>query len=442
MSLFNTLSTGASGLSVSTSSMAVIGDNIANINTIGFKGNTASFADLMPANVGGLGGSSQIGVGARLNGVSTSYAQGSLQGSSSVLDMAVSGGGFFTVSSGESDYYTRDGSFFMDNEGFLVNGSGLRLQGYGATGGDLTSMVGDLQIDTTPVPGEATSQISLDAVLSAEAEYTDEDGLITTPLADLNVAGGGVSIEDAAAAADYSTSVTVYDSLGVPHDVTILMERTGENTWSYQAVVDAGELAGGAEGEGFVISAGDMTYDTDGVLQSATQTDTATAWNFEGASDMQLDLLFGRDASGNETEGGGLSMSGSESTVTSITQDGHTTGELTGISVDDEGVITGVYSNGESEVLGQVALATFASDAGLTRAGGNLYRATADSGQAAIGEPGSGGRGALTAYALEKSNVDLEREFVSMIEAQRTYQANARVITTANETLQELVNLV
>ena len=441
MSLFNTLSTGASGLSVSTSSMAVIGDNIANINTIGFKSSRASFADLLPADVGGLGGTSQVGVGARMAGVSTSYAQGSLQGSSSALDMAISGGGFFMVSSGEADYYTRDGSFYMDTEGYLVNSTGLRLQGYGATDGDLTSIVGDMQLDTTPVPGEPTSEVTLDAVLSAEAEYTDEDGAIVTPLADLNVAGGGVSIEDAAAAADYSTSVTIYDSLGVPHDVTILMERTGENDWSYQAVVDAGELPGGVEGEAFVISSGDMAFDTDGVLQSMTQTDTATAWNFEGAGDMQIDLLFGADAGGNETEGG-MTMSGSESSVTAITQDGHTTGELTGITVDDEGIITGVYSNGESEVLGQVAMATFASDAGLTRGGGNLYRATADSGQAAVGAPGSGGRGAITAYALEKSNVDLEAEFVSMIEAQRTYQANARVVTTANETLQELVNLV
>ncbi len=440
MSLFNTLNTGASGLSVNSTNLGVIGDNIANINTIGFKGSRARFADMMPADIYGLGGINQVGTGSRNGQVATSFGQGSLEASSSVLDMGISGKGFFALSTGENTYYTRDGTFYMDTEGYIVSAGGLRLQGYQATDGELTTLLGDLQISQDPVAGQATTAITLTANLSAESAYIDADGNLDTPLADLDIESGGVSIEEAAAAADYATSITAYDSLGVPREVTILFERTGEGSWSWSAVVDAGELSGaGADdaGNAHYIEGGELSFDENGTLTGATSTPATGAWNFEAAADMDLSFLFGAD--GDE---GGLTMTGSDSTVSAISQDGYKAGELTGLDIDAEGVITGVYDNGETLILGQVALATFASDAGLERSGGNVFTATKDAGAAAMGVPDSGGRGTVNAYALEKSNVNLEDEFVYMIEAQRAYQSNARVITTANETLQELVNLV
>lgn len=440
MSLFNTLNTGASGLAVNSTNLGVIGDNIANINTIGFKGSRARFADMLPADIAGLGGINQVGTGARNGHVSTSFGQGSLEATSSALDMGITGDGFFALSSGEGTYYTRDGTFYMDADGYIVSAGGLRLQGYQATDSQLTTLLGDLQISQDPVPGSATSEIALTANLSAESEYLDADGNLDTPLADLDVEGGGVSIEDAAAAADYATSITTYDSLGVPHEVTILFERSGESEWTWSAVVDAGELSGaGADDAGMAhyIEGGDLLFDEDGAITSMTSTPTAAAWSFEGAADMDLSYLFGAD-----DDQGGLTMTGTDSTVTAISQDGYKAGELTSLNIDAEGVITGVYDNGEEALLGQVALATFASDAGLERSGGNVFTATKDAGAAAMGVPDSGGRGTVNAYALEKSNVNLENEFVYMIEAQRAYQSNARVVTTANETLQELVNLV
>jgi flagellar hook protein FlgE len=444
MSLFNTLNTGATGLSVNSTNLSVIGDNIANINTVGFKGGRARFADMMPTGITGLGGSNQVGMGAQVGGVATSFGQGSIENTGSVLDMAISGNGFFALSTGENTYYTRDGTFYMDADGYIVSAGGLRLQGYQASGGDLTTIVGDLQIDQSPTAGQATSQMTVDANLSAETTYLDEDGNPDTPLDDLDLAGGGVSIEDAAAAADYATSMTIYDSLGVAHEVTVLFERTDEGTWSWQAVVDEGELSGAGPddtGNAFVISSGEMEFDTDGNLISSTDNPTATAWNFEAAGDQTVDFLFGADSSGDSTDGK-ITMTGSESSVTTLTQDGYTQGELTSLSIDSEGVITGVYTNGENMVLGQVALATFSSEAGLDRVGGNLFHSGRDAGAPTLGVPDSGGRGTVNAYALEKANVNLEDEFVYMIEAQRAYQSNARVITTANETLQELVNLV
>ena len=445
MSLFNTLNTGASGLSVNTTSLSVIGDNIANINTVGFKGSQARFADMLPASVPGLGQTYQVGTGARSGQVATNFGQGSLQGSGSVLDMGITGNGFFAVSSGENTYYTRDGSFYMDNEGYIVNGGGLRLQGYQSSEkGDLTTLLGDLQIDQSPVAGEASSEISLTANLSAEAAFVDDDGNPATPLADLDIEGGGVSIEDAALEADYATSITIYDSLGVAHEATVLFERNADDTWSWSAVVDQGELSGAGpddSGVAFQIASGEATFDTDGNMTSSTQTNTAEAWNYEGAAYLDIAFLFGADGSGNDTDGG-VTMTGNESTVTSISQDGYGAGDLSNLTIDAEGVITGVYSNGENVVLGQVALATFSSDSGMERIGGNLFHASKDAGAPAMGVPDSGGRGTVNAYALEKSNVNLEDEFVHMIEAQRAYQSNARVITTANETLQELVNLV
>ncbi len=444
MSLFSTMNTSASGLGNSSANLGIIGDNIANINTTGYKKNRGDFADFLPQTVFGMAGPSQLGTGANLNQIAAIFAQGSIDQSENALDMAISGDGFFVVRDGINNYYSRAGAFFVDDAGYIVNAQGLNLQGYGADQGTLGATVQDLQVDLNPLAPAATTEIQMNALLSAEADFT------TTPLTSGTldiVTGTGDTLEDAANAADFATSVTVYDSLGQAHEVTILYERTGTNDYNWFAVVDAGELDAPAgtytAGDAFTIASGSTTFDTAGDLTAFTQTNTsaATAWNFVGAAAGDYVFDFGVDTAGNATDGQVRLLSG-ESAVSAISQDGYPPGDLISLSVDTEGVITGQFSNGQDIEMGRVVLARFPSNAGLERVGNTLFRETLASGQPAIGQPDTGGRGKVIGNALEKSNVDLEDEFVNMITSQRTYQANARMIGTANDTLQELVQLV
>ncbi|MBN2799927.1 MAG: flagellar hook protein FlgE [Deltaproteobacteria bacterium] len=446
MALFGTLSTGASGLGVSSDNLGVIGDNIANINTTGFKSSRATFADMLPEYVGGLGSTGAMGRGANLMGIDTMFGQGSLQSTGSALDMAVTGRGFFEVKRGGETYYTRDGSFHLDQGGDLVNGAGLNVQGYQVVDDVLTSSLGDLHFDLNPVAQRETTSVQLTAMLSAEADFA------TTPLAGfigtgtLDGTAAGETIANLTNQADFSTSVTAYDSLGVAHDVVYVFERTADLGWSWSAMVDGAEadLGGGAlgdSGSALEISSGTLTFNTDGTLASFTQTPAATPWNFVGADTFDVDLQLGLDTAGLPVDGE-IRMADSESSVTAVSQDGYTVGNLLEVQVNSDGVVTGQYSNGQEKILGQVALALFPAESGLQRLGGNLFRKTLQSGDAAMGAAGVGGRGAVAGYALERSNVELEDEFVSMIQAQRTYQANAGVVRSADEALQVLVNLV
>jgi flagellar hook protein FlgE len=446
MSLFSTLNTGASGLGVASTGLSVAGDNIANIGTTGYKQGRATFADFMPQQAFGLGGGGQIGTGAATNRIATLFGQGTLETSDSALDMGITGNGFFVVADGAEDYYTRNGEFLVDSSGFVVTGSGLRLQGYPAVDGTISPALGDLQIGNSILAGSATETITVDALLSAET-------VPGTDLAAIDFYGTGTgtsTLAEAGDAADFSTSMTVYDSLGVGHDVSVLFERTGTSDWSWRAVADASEVTDATgtavttdEGFGFEIAAGTMTFDTSGVMSAFTQTDTSTtsAWTFAGAAAQPIAFDFGIDTAGLVTDGA-VTMSGSESSVTSVSQDGVGTGSLSSLSVASDGTITGSYTNGEQLALGQVALATFKSDSGLVRAGGTLFSATAAAGEPGIGAAGTGVRGNVSGNALERSNVELEDQFVSMITSQRAYQANAKVISAADESLQTLVQLL
>ncbi len=244
---------------------------------------------------------------------------------------------------------------------------------------------------------------------------------------------------------DHSTSVTVYDSLGQPHDALVVFEQTGLDTWEYSMLIDAGEtdVAGAVDGAALEVMSGTMTFDTDGQLTGITQATSGAAWSWPGAAPWTPTLDLGMDpATGLPTDGAAVNNGNDGSATLSVSQDGYAQGNLDNLQVDDEGNILGRYTNGEEIVLGQLAIASFDAEGGLERSGGNLFRATLASGDPALGAPGSGNRGSTVGYALERSNVDLEQEFVDMIQAQRSYQANAGVVSTADETLQELVQLV
>jgi flagellar hook protein FlgE len=444
MSLFNTLAVGASGLGASSSNLSVIGDNIANISTTGFKSSRASFGDMMPEVCGGISGPSIRGLGVRLLGIDVQHTQGTLTDSGNALDTALSGPGFFQVSNGLQNFYTRDGSFRVDKDHYIVSSNGLRLQGYSVQDNEITSSVGDIRLNLNPIDHKTTTSITLDAVLAADADFSTTE----YTAASKDGTAAAATFADLSVAADYSTSATVYDSLGVAHDVTIFFERVGPNDWSWSGVVDGGgvDFSGdgvpdGDAGHAFEIASGTMTFDANGQLSAFTSDPTATSWNWPGATTFTFDLNVGLNAAGAPVEGL-VRMTGSTSAVSSINQDGYRSANLVSLRVRQDGCILSTYENGEELTLGRIAVALFPAEGGLQRVGGNLYEETGRSGAAALGAPGEGGRGVTAGYALENSNVELEDQFVAMIQAQRSYQANTGVIRTANETLQQLVNLV
>ncbi len=449
MSLFSTLNIGASGLSASSIAIAVIGDNVANINTTGFKSARPTFAVGSPHPLGTLSGVAQLGQGVALDNIATNMTQGSLEATESALDIAITGKGFFQVmDDNKNDFYTRDGTFYLGQDGYLKTSQGHVLQGFGVHDNQLGATLGDLSISTAPIPQSETSEIAIETILSAAAEWdADGDGVADTPYANSLKDGtaAGATISALSTDADFATSTTIYDSLGVAHDLTIFFERISDSDWTWSSVVDGAEVDFGTnfgdEGFAFEVASGTLSFDSDGELTNFTTTNTATPWSFEGANTPAIDYKFGLDTAGLEIEGE-TRMAGQISSVSSMSQDGYAVGNVLNVLVEADGTIVGSYSNGEELILGQVAIALFAAEGALQREGGNLYRSTRGSGPPAMGEPNTAGRGKLTSYALEKSSVELEDQFVMMMQAQRSYQANARVVNAANDTLQELVNIV
>jgi flagellar hook protein FlgE len=445
MSLFSNLHTASSGLNVSSTTMSVIGDNIANVNTIGFKKGRASFADAFPNAVGYVHGPLQIGTGAYTNKTTSLFGQGALQSSSNTLDMAINGNGFFTIRDQNALYYTRNGEFYLDSNGYLVNSVGLRVQGYTANSdGYIQPTLGDLRVAVGDINSQASTEIVMTANIDAEADGS------TTPVGSMSLDGLTETIDSVTQAADYSTSVSIYDSLGAKHDLTICFEKNGTNTWDYYVLTDAGEIAdpssiGYTEEYAFSVASGSLTFNTDGELTGFTQTNTSlvTSWNYEGATAQDITFDFGLDTANNPTTSGAtLTQLASTSTVTSIDQDGFSVGHLSSLKVENDGTIVGLYDNGQDMNMGQVTVAIFDTQDGMERIGSNLFRAQRIPGEPSFGIAGEGGRGDVFGSNLEAANVDIEQEFINMITAQRSYQANSRVLSSTNELLRELVNLI
>lgn len=426
MSIFGSFYSAISGLNTNSQSMSVIGDNLANMNTIGFKRSRASFQDLMAYPVIGVGTESYVGRGSMVQSVDQVMTQGSFVGTGNGLDLAIQGNGFFIVKDGanndQTNYFTRAGQFSVDKNGYMVNGSGLRLQGYMAdNSGDISSVLGDMNLNRSNSPANATTTIDMTANVNSE-----EDPIAT-----------GFDINDPENTSHFNTSVTVYDSLGAAHDVTVYFTKTADGTWDYNAVVSADDSASGvAEIQG----SGTLNFDNEGRLTQVTTTQNQYSFSGGSVANQAITFDFGDPTADGGTGLSGLTQFASTSSVTYQGQDGYTTGDLTSVLVDSDGIITGTFSNGENLVLGQVGMADFAGT-GLKRMGGNLWKETTQSGEALIGAANSGTRGAINSSTLEQSNVDMAEEFVDMIVAQRGYQANSRTITTADALLQEALQI-
>jgi flagellar hook protein FlgE len=426
MSIFATLYVGNSGLQAHGEGIGVVGDNIANASSVGYRAARANFEEVLGST---LPNAQRLGAGVRFAGTQTLFGQGALEQTGVELDMAIRGDGFFIVEGNhdgiDGSYYTRDGRFRLDNDNFVVNTEGLRLQGYTIdSAGNVASAISDLQLAGQSEP-LATSAVEMAANLDSNAP------VLAAPWDPL----------DPATTSNHSTSVTVYDSLGTAHRADVYFRNNGGGAWEWHAMVDGGELTGGTPGVPTEIATGTMTFNTDGQLD--TETLGAASADFLGATPGQVITFDFGDAI--TTDGGtgvaGTTQFSSPFNMLEVDQDGYGSGALVDLSIADDGVVTGFFSNGQSRDLAQVALASFSSQEGLRRSGSQLFVETEGSGAALVGGAASGSRGAVSSGSLERSNVDIGTELVTMIAYQRAFSANARTVSTADDMLSEINNL-
>lgn len=400
---------GLSGLNAAARNLDAIGNNVANANTVGFKSSGLVFADVIAASMGATTGNT-IGIGTAVAAVQTSFAQGNIRTTSNPLDMAINGNGFFRLDTNGAVSYTRNGQFHLDNQGYIVSAGGGRLTGYGvdAAGNVLVANPGPLQISSTQ--------------LAATATVTGEIGL-NLDARDPNVTVTPFNIANSATY-NKATSLTIYDSLGTSHALSTYYVKTAANTWSVYAAVD---------GVALPAAIGTLAFNPNGTLNTTTTTlpfNLALTIGGGAATPQNVALDFGA-----------CTQYGSAFSVDTLSQDGFAAGQLAGYGIDDKGVVIGRYTNGQTRAMGQVVMANFKNPNGLEPMGNNGFAETAESGQPIPGTPGSSNMGLVQSGAVEESNVDLTRELVDMITAQRVYQANAQTIKTQDQVMNTIVNL-
>jgi flagellar hook protein FlgE len=397
-----------SGLNAAQSDLTVTANNIANTATAGFKGSRAEFAELFSVSPQGVS-SNAIGNGVRVSNVAQQFTQGNIDFTDNSLDLALSGQGFFILNDGGAMAYTRAGAFQVDSQGYIVNARQQRLQVYppGTNGQFNTGALSDMQLVTSESAPSATTTVDVTLNLPA------------------NAAQPTVAVFDPANVNSYNsaTSLTTYDSLGAAHTATMYFTKTANpNEWTTQLFVD-GTAVGTAQ---------ILEYDNTGALiDPAGGSITFPSYTpATGAADMNMTFDFSTT-----TQYGGTFN------VNAITQDGFTTGRLIGIDIDSTGVVQARFTNGRSLALGQVALANFSNPQGLQQLGDTNWAETFGSGQALRGQAGNSGFGLVQAGALEASNVDITEQLVNMITAQRNFQANAQMISTADAIQQTIINI-
>jgi flagellar hook protein FlgE len=406
MGILTTLFSAVSGLNSYGNAMSVIGNNIANVGTVGFKSSSASFADLVSASLGGGSTTGQVGLGVFLNDVQTSFTQGSLSNTGNTLDLAIDGNGFFQLADNAgTTSYSRAGNFKVNNLGEIVDPSNRFLQGYQAsTTGVILGTVGNITLSTATIAPQATSTAAVEANLNAGS---------TVPAAAFDVTD--------AATYNFSNGITVYDTLGAQHQLRMYYVKDPvPNTWNLHSQIDGGATTAQT----------DLVFNSSGVLTGGG----AQTFTLPIAGGAATPLTVAMDFSA-------ITQFGSASNLTNQTQDGFTSGSFQSLSIDSGGRVVAQFSNGQTRTLAQVVLSRFTNPDGLTRSGENGFAETVDSGPPLAGAPTNNGLGRLISQTIEQSNVDLGKEFVDMIITQRAFQANSRTITTTDEMLSELINL-
>lgn len=414
MSLISSLFTGVTGLAANAQAMEIIGDNISNVNTVGFKSSKAVFSDIFSTILTNGSTTSQLGRGSQLQGTIKQFTQGSFESSSNALDLAIDGSGFFVVSPTNTTgtFFTRAGQFRLNQNGLVQAITGEILQGQAITNDTVSTSVTDIDLAGVQSQPQATTTFTLGANLDASAT----------------------------AATTFTSPITTFNSVGT--QVTLSAQFTkvaNANQWTYAISTSEGTVTSGASGS--------VTFDTSGQLSlvgGAAVADQSIVIDFSSASAPAATQTLTWDlanAAGTATNGK-LTGFAAESNNNSLVQDGFTTGTLTGLAVSDKGVIAGLFNNGQSDNLFQVTLADFLAPSGLTRQGSNLFSESEESGQGVLGLARTGGFGAIVGQSLELSNVDLAEQFITMIQTQQAFQASSRIITTIDDLLTESVNLV
>ena len=412
--MMRSLFAAVSGLRNHQTRMDVIGNNIANVNTIGYKASRVTFEESLsqlvqsasrppggPAGTTGGTNPVQIGLGMSISTIDQVFTQGNLEATGINTDLAIQGDSFFVISDGGQNLFTRSGNFQVDSNGRLTLATnGFVVQGRNATNGVLGQTIGDIRLPFgQKAPAQATANATLAGNLDAAA-----------PIGEIR-----------------QTSIVIHDEQGGEHDMTISFTKTAANTWDFVATVSNAVVSGG--------DTGTVTFNPDGSLAGPALTSLVfTPAGFPGA--QTVDVSFGTVG-----EIDGISQFASPTTVLVRDQDGFPMGDLIDFGIDPTGTIQGSFTNGETLVLGQIAMADFNNPEGVIRLTDGMYTASANSGDPVLGFTGEGSQSFITSGALEMSNVDLAQEFTNMITTQRGFQSNARVITTSDEMLQELVNL-
>lgn len=455
--MMRSLFSGVSGLKNHQTRMDVIGNNISNVNTYGFKSSRVTFQDMLSQTISGAakpqenkGGVNprQVGLGMTVASIDRIFTQGSLQTTGNQTDLAISGDGFFTVAHGDKNYYTRSGSFTIDRDGSLVNpANGFKVQGWMAEtnerGEKVVNTSGTVEDIVIPIYGKVeareTNYVRYKCNLDSSMPIVPQNA---TP--------------QMRASAGVTTNIDVYDNLGNPHRATLTFWKTAPNQWTASAAVTD--------------ALGPVTLDVPAGANQADQANLSTRINLRFSPDGKL-ISVADDAGPDELNRGnltanlnyraagdpnvrtiqldlgeaglieGITQFNSPSTTKAVEQDGFPMGYMESFNIDDSGVITGVYSNGTKQTVGQVATTVFTNPGGLTAVGENLFEVSNNSGLAQTGAASEGGRGKIVAGTLEMSNVDLSEQFTDMIITQRGFQANSRTITTSDQMLQELLNL-
>jgi flagellar hook protein FlgE len=414
---------GLSGLNAASKNLEVIGNNVANANTYGAKGSRAEFAD-MYANAIGAGGASDVGIGVTLAAVAQQFTQGNISATDNPLDLAINGAGFFQVTTGTTaPEYTRNGQFKTDRNGYIVNNQQQRLMGFpaDATGAIIPGAATALQMPTGGITPAATTKISMELNLDARSAVT------------LPAAGAPIDFTDPKTY-NNATSVTVYDAKGQDVALTYYFQKSATDTWNVYVTANGTPIStsGGSPAASTTIS-----FPANGGTPTApvgtVPLSIPSVTNGSGALTVAIPAVA--------LSVSGATQYGAAFGVTDLSQDGYAAGQLIGVQLEGNGIVTARYSNGQTKPAGQVELANFRNPQGLQPMGGNAWTSTFASGDPILGVPGSGNLGALQAGALEESNVDLTAELVNMITAQRVYQANAQTIKTQDQILQTIVNL-
>jgi flagellar hook protein FlgE len=420
--MFTSFSTALSALNADSTAIDVVGNNLANLNSTGFKSSSVTFQDLVTQSLGAGLGQTQVGFGTGTPLTQRLFTQGAIQTSAGVLDSAIQGDGFFVVQDPSGNtYYTRNGAFQADSSGNLMTNTGDYVQGW-------TTLDADGTVNTNGPVGNIVVPVgSLNPPVAT-----------TTMTADLNL--------DSSANADgtsaFSMPITVYDSLGTAHTLTLNFQKTQANTWSYQVTIPGADVTAGTAGTPYDTGTdGTLNFAQDGSLPAATNPSPLTI-NIPGLSDGANDMTITWNLFNSDGVTGRITQYGESSASSASSQNGAPAAELDQVGIGNGGTVLAQYSDGNQVVVGQIAMASIRNPDSLIAIGDNNYELSASTANPSIGVPGTGGRGTIQGGSLEASNVDIATEFTNLIVYQRAYEANAHVVTTADQLSQDTINLI